>query len=285
MRSRLIKDERAVTVEELRSNPHARVLTLTDFAHLLASPDTGRALVMAGDPPALTDGENLYPVINGSPVLYPACISEAFRSGGLELKYHDDAKLQYFLLNQIKQRGEINAAPGNLHYRRHLARMKDLLTECEGSVLDVGCDDIGVSASLFGAACRYIGLDPFSAVQSNSRVIGVGEFLPFADGSLDNVVFNTSLDHILDYQQAVGEARRVLRPGGRLWLCTIAWITRAALHHDAVHFHHFRDYEVDGVLREFGFREASRKEYDYKGDTHRYGLYLSAIKAVEPRGA
>lgn len=278
MKAGFIKDESVVTVEQLQARPHAQVLTLTEIAPLLASPDTGRPLTMIGDPPSFTDGENVYPVINGSPVLYPACISEAFRGGGLKLEYYGDSKLQYFLLSQIKQRGEINAASTSVHYQRHLFRMSAFLQGCRGVVLDVGCDDIPISASLFSTECGYIGLDPFSVIQSKSRVVAVGEFLPFGDETVDNVVFNTSLDHILDYQTAIGEAHRVLRPGGMIWMAILVWVERAALYHDAVHLHHFRDYEIDGVLGEFRFQEVSRKEYDYKGDAHRYGLYVSARK-------
>lgn len=272
----LIKDERVVTAEQLQREPHARILTLEEAMPILAAPVSHMPLRMLEDQSCLTDGEHKYPIVDGAPVLYPACIAEAFLAKGLELKYYEDAKLQYFLLSQIKQRGEINAASTNVHYQRHLFRMKDFLKSCSGTVLDVGCDDVGISAALFSDECRYIGLDPFSSAKLNFRVVGVGEFLPVRDESVDNVVFNTSLDHILDYHQAIEEARRVLKPGGNIYLSTLIWTKNASLLNDAVHFHHFREYEILGALNGMHIEQA--KYYQYKDDDHRHGLYIAASK-------
>lgn len=272
----LIKDERVLTVAQLQGQPHAKILSLAEIASFLASPDTGAALRIQEDQSGLTDGVHSYPVIHGTPILYPANISEAFLGGGLELKYYDDSRLQYFLLSQIKQRGEINAASTNVHYQRHLFRMKEFVATCRGLVLDVGCDDVEISASLFNEDCRYIGLDPFSNSKSSFRVVGVGECLPVRDESIDNVVFNTSLDHILDYHQALEEARRVLKPGGCLYISTLIWSKNTSLLTDSVHFHHFREYEILGALSSMRIGRANR--YRYKDDRHRYGLYLSAFK-------
>jgi SAM-dependent methyltransferase len=42
------------------------------------------------------------------------------------------------------------------------------------------------------------------------------EGLPLADASVDVVVLSAVLEHVLDPRRAVAEAKRVLRPGGRL---------------------------------------------------------------------
>jgi SAM-dependent methyltransferase len=276
MMDALIKEERVLTVAQLQGQPHAKILSLADIERFLASPDTGAALRIQEDQSGLTDGVHSYPIIHGTPILYPENIAEAFLGGGLELKYYDDSRMQYFLLSQIKQRGEINAASTNVHYQRHLFRMKEFVATCRGLVLDVGCDDVEISASLFNEECRYIGLDPFANSKSSFRVIGVGECLPIRDESIDNVVFNTSLDHILDYHQALEEARRVLKPSGTIYISTLVWSERASLLNDAVHFHHFREYEILGALSSMRIGRANR--YRYKDDRHRYGLYLSAFK-------
>lgn len=280
MMDTLIKDERLTTAEQLQGQPHAKKLTLAEIMPLLASPDSGMPLKIQEDQQGLTDGNHNYPLVDGIPVLYPANISEAFLGEGLELKYYEDSKLQYFLLSQIKQRGEINAASTSVHYQRHLFRMREFLKDCRGTVLDVGCDNVNISASLFNDGCSYIGLDPFSGSKSNFRVIGVGEFLPIRDESVDNVVFNTSLDHILDYHQAINEAFRVLRPGGILVIATLIWQCKATLLTDSVHFHHFRDYEIIGALNEQG-KITKRVNYSYKTDSHRYEAFIAAEKFKE----
>lgn len=272
----LITDERALTVQQLQSHPHAKVLSFAETIPFLASPDSGKPLRLQRDQQGLTDGDSNYSIIDSAPILYPASISDALLEGGLELKYYDDSRLQYFLLSQIKQRGEINAASNNVHYQRHLFRMKELLEECRGTVLDVGCDNVDISAKLFDKGCSYIGLDPFSNSKSSFRVIGVGECLPIRDESIDNVVFNTSLDHMLDYHQALEEARRVLRPGGSIYISTLIWSTNASLLNDSVHFHHFREYEILGALSSMRIERVKR--YNYKNNQHRYGLYLAAFK-------
>lgn len=274
----LIKDERVITAEQLQGQPHAKILTLEEAMPFLASPDSSKLLRIQEDHSSLTDGDHNYPIVDGIPVLYPDNISDAFLREGLELKYYEDSKLQYFLLSQIKQRGEINAASTNVHYQRHLFRMKEFLKDCRGTVLDVGCDNVDISAALLSEECRYIGLDPFSSSKSNFRVIGVGELLPIRDESVDNVIFNTSLDHILDYHRAIEEAERVLKPGGHIYLSILIWTANASLLNDAVHFHHFREYEILGALN--GMRIEQAKRYQYKDDQHRHGLFIKVTKTV-----
>ena len=275
---KLIADKRLVTVEELHGRPHAPVMALEELLPALTSPDSGKPLRMVDGCSRLTDGENEYPISDGTPVLYPVYVTEALQNGGLELAYYQDSKQQYFLLSQIKQQGDINALSSHVHYQRHLYRMGKFLDDCRGTVLDIGCDNVAISASLFSENCQYVGLDPFYNVRSRFRIVGCGEFLPFCDDSMDNIVLNTSLDHIFDYHRALEEAHRVLKPGGHIWLSTLIWLERAALHYDAVHFHHFRSYEIKGVFQELNFKEIMRREYSYKDDTHRYGLYLCAQK-------
>jgi hypothetical protein len=68
----------------------------------------------------------------------------------------------------------------------------------------------------------------------------------------------------------------VLKAGGQLIIATLVWTAQADLLGDAVHFHHFRDYEIFGALSAFAIEDVAR--YDYKGNTHRHGLYVRALK-------
>jgi ubiquinone/menaquinone biosynthesis C-methylase UbiE len=89
------------------------------------------------------------------------------------------------------------------------------------------------------------------------------------------------LDHILDYHTAIDEAYRVLKPGGQVVIATYAWLERASLLTDSVHFHHFREFEVFGALeRHFKIVDVIRYE-DPKHATHRYGLYVMAERRID----
>lgn len=278
MRPTLIRDENICTREELLAKKRAKSLTLTDVSHILCSPDSLAHLKLTESSTELTDGDSTYPIINGIPVLFPSCIIQSFLSGGLNLTYYEDPKLQYFLLAQIRQHGEINASVSSIHYQRHLYRIRQLLRDCNGTLLDIGCDDALLGACLLPEGSSYIGLEPFPKFDSTFKILGVGESQPFITGSLDAVLFNTSLDHILDYYQALVEARRVLKPMGKIYISTLIWEEKASLLNDAVHFHHFKRYEIDGVLESLGFKPIYEARYSYKDDRHRYGLYISAQK-------
>src|ERR1700726_2218728 len=57
-------------------------------------------------------------------------------------------------------------------------------------------------------------LAPFGKRASTQRVDAAA--LPFADGRFDVVLSFAMLHHVADWERAVAEAVRVLRPGGRL---------------------------------------------------------------------
>jgi SAM-dependent methyltransferase len=73
------------------------------------------------------------------------------------------------------------------------------------------------------AACRsYCGLDyPVTALDmygTRPDVFGDGCRLPFSDESFDSVLMLDVLEHISRPEAALAEARRVMRPGGKLLL-------------------------------------------------------------------
>jgi SAM-dependent methyltransferase len=107
--------------------------------------------------------------------------------------------------------------------RRRL--VTDLLTrtQARGRILDLGCGTGGVLAHLgeFGTA---LGLDPAPEAAHYCRrrdlpmVIGSGMDLPFAPASFDAVLALDVIEHVPDDVALLREARRVLRPGGVLFL-------------------------------------------------------------------
>ena len=85
----------------------------------------------------------------------------------------------------------------------------------------------GILPSLYGRSSRIVGIDIEEAilVAAAGRLPGVDVVkadvrrLPFAEGTFDTVLSNSTLDHFADPAQihlALAELRRVLRPGGRL---------------------------------------------------------------------
>ncbi|MCH1927213.1 class I SAM-dependent methyltransferase, partial [Shewanella sp. C31] len=90
-----------------------------------------------------------------------------------------------------------------------------------GPFLDVGAGT-GVYREALGE--RAVGLDPSPAFLEVARrrrpgayLLGHGERLPFREGSFGGVAIGPTWNEFLDPGRAALEARRVLRPGGRLF--------------------------------------------------------------------
>ena len=99
----------------------------------------------------------------------------------------------------------------------------------EGSVLlDLACGGGLLAPHVAGKGHRHVGLDLSATALPHAREHGVvpvrGDVLrlPFADEVADVVVAGEVLEHVREPLHLVGEACRVLRPGGVLVLDTIA---------------------------------------------------------------
>lgn len=96
----------------------------------------------------------------------------------------------------------------------------------DAAVLDIGC---GISPDLppyvreLGLR-NYTGLEPLDPKEPRRFhcLKGVAEDIPLPDNSVDAVIFATSQDHIPEIDEAMRQVRRVLRPGGRVYM----WIGR-----------------------------------------------------------
>jgi len=100
-----------------------------------------------------------------------------------------------------------------------------------GRVLDLG-GGTGAANEVFGGR-EVVALDPSPAMLSHNiairRVVGVGEHLPFVDGSFD-AIFSAYVFRNLDsVPGTLAEAARVLRSGGRLGIVGLGRPKRRAL--------------------------------------------------------
>jgi SAM-dependent methyltransferase len=97
--------------------------------------------------------------------------------------------------------------------------------ELGGPVLDVGCGE-GRLVSLLGNAVAWIGADssPAQVAACPYRPVVLADMraLPFRDESFAEVSHLWCLYHVEDPSVAIGEAQRVLRPGGRYYASTAA---------------------------------------------------------------
>jgi len=97
-------------------------------------------------------------------------------------------------------------------------------------VVDIGCGGGALVRALAARGARMTGVEISesqlaAAIRdddgSGARyVVGLGQRLPLADASVDVVVFMRTLHHVppADMLSALGEARRVLRPGGAVYI-------------------------------------------------------------------
>ncbi len=110
-------------------------------------------------------------------------------------------------------------------------------------VLDDGCGGGGMCVSFAEEAASVVGIDPTDRFRnagdrlalekgvSNVRFSSAdGTSLPFADGSFDLVLSHAVIEHVADPAAYMREARRVLAPGGVMFLQTAPYLSPSGAH-------------------------------------------------------
>ncbi len=187
---------------------------------------------------------------------------------------------QYFFLTQVKSSGETNSSFYIPSTRKVHFRFKNFCKNLKGIILDIGGGDPTISMQLLPPNSKYLCLEPYNT-DNKFKILGIAEMLPITDSKIDVVIFNTSLDHILDYHTAINEAYRVLKKNGKIVIATNIWIKDASLLKDDVHFHHFRLNEIMSVIKKKFIIKKMKKYKNPKNQTNRYTLYLMAQKILK----
>jgi SAM-dependent methyltransferase len=111
-----------------------------------------------------------------------------------------------------------------------LSVLERLVEPCGKDVVDIGCGGGALVRALSGLGARVIGVEISEAQlapavendgASGARyLVGSAQELPLEDASLDAAVFMRTLHHVppAELDDALGEARRVLRTGGVVYV-------------------------------------------------------------------
>ena len=130
---------------------------------------------------------------------------------GYEQAYFDKGRAQYmrrFAHRVRKSRSDLRDA---LELVPHARALLDV--GCAGGYVLAAAKEMGLEAT--GLDCSQAAVD-VCASRGLQAVAGSFEEMPFADGTFDIVVAKHTLEHMRQPLAALGEARRVLRPGGAL---------------------------------------------------------------------
>lgn len=142
-------------------------------------------------------------------------------------------------------------------------------------VLDLACGAGHTALTLAPRVAEVVGLDLTEKMLAEARALAAGrgvanlrlergdvEALPFPDASFDLATCRYAAHHFADPRRALGEAARVLRPGGRLLLHDVVapellvadtFLQTIELLRDDSHVRDHRVSEWEAMLREVGF--------------------------------
>jgi 2-polyprenyl-3-methyl-5-hydroxy-6-metoxy-1,4-benzoquinol methylase len=194
------------------------------------------------------------------------------------------------------------ALPEDLEPADFAARLRFLLGHVSAgeSILDVGCGGGHFAVELARAGAEVVGLDIAEEALRRARkldpdldlrVIEEGAPWPVEDSSFDVVWAGEVMEHVADTSVWLSEARRSLRPGGRLLVSTPdhgpLTLLEVAISRDAFaarfdplgeHLRFYSRATLSRLIREFGFQEVQTRHHGGFPGARRL-LLVSAVRA------
>ena len=112
-----------------------------------------------------------------------------------------------------------------------------------GQVLDDGCGGGGMCVSVAEETDHVVGIDLSDRFNNAGTRLAAelktpnitfaqanGSYLPFSDDTFDTVLSHAVIEHVSDYEGYLHEARRVMRPNGRMFLQTAPYLSPHGSH-------------------------------------------------------
>jgi ubiquinone/menaquinone biosynthesis C-methylase UbiE len=178
--------------------------------------------------------------------------------------------------------------------------LERLLSPAGKDVLDVGCGRGALVRKLHEGGARAVGVEISEAQLAAAReqdpggadryLVGRAEALPLAAANFDLVVFMRALHHVAEDQmtRALGEARRVLRGGGAVYVAEPlpegSFFELTSLVEDELGV---RRAAQDAIERadELGLRRVTTVEYVVVGRYSDVGAFQALVVSVDPERA
>jgi ArsR family transcriptional regulator len=275
---RLLGDEVRLRVLRLLAADALNVTELTGIVGIAQS-GVSRHLGLLRDAGLVTEERSggytwfrLNPAIRDNGALWPM-LQDQFEKAADPVLRADDAKLQEVL----RLRKESFAEHGAVEEARQLvpgrswpawARAISYLLPAS-DVADLGCGDGYLTIEAARWAKRVTAVDRSAEMLTRAKALarrrnvanivwkrGELEKLPLDDESVDIAVLSQALHHAFEPAQALAEAARILRPGGKLLVLDLrqhdqAWVTNAL----GDRWLGFKDADLKKLLATAGFRQ------------------------------